>query len=175
VSEVFWVLFVNVTLPVTFPTAAGANVTLSVADSPDPMTDPEGIPLTLKPDPEIVTFEIVILVFWEFVTVARRTLVEPTATLPKIKGEGVALSPLTEALGLDLIAGSVAPEDFAEVTPTHPDSDMAKSTAAKTIKRERHMRIEGSYELRGSRLAGRTDWGQVLPNSTDLAGDSYTR
>jgi hypothetical protein len=134
VSEALLALLVNVTLPVTFPTAAGAKVTFNVADCPDPMMAPAGMPLTLKPGPETATFSTVILVLREFVTVSLRALTEPTATLPKFNGEIVASSPSTAAF------------EFAEALvaiPTHPDWDIAKNKATnKIIEPKRHMMIK---------------------------------
>src|SRR5690242_9438960 len=81
----FEALLAMVTLPVTLPVAAGANVTFSVTTCPGVMICPLDTPEAVKPAPEIVTLETVILTPPEFVRVTPRALLLPTITLPKLR------------------------------------------------------------------------------------------
>ena len=53
---------------------------------------PADTPVEMKPGPEIVTFEIVILELPEFVNVMPRTLLLPMFTLPKLSADVLAVS-----------------------------------------------------------------------------------
>src|ERR1700686_3689592 len=65
VSEIivdgFSSLLLMVTLPDALPRAAGVNVAFSVAVCPPARMVPLGMPLALKPGPEMLTLEIVTL------------------------------------------------------------------------------------------------------------------
>jgi hypothetical protein len=88
----FVALLVAVTLPVALPVAAGAKVTFKVAVCPGVRVVPVGTPLTLKPAPETVMFEIARLELPEFVSVTGRVLLALVFTFPKLKLVGPALS-----------------------------------------------------------------------------------
>jgi hypothetical protein len=92
VSGEFEALLVIATLPVTLPDAAGANITFIVADPPGLRMSPVEIPFTLKPAPEIVTFEMETLEPPVFVSVTDCILLLPTFTFPKLTVEAPALS-----------------------------------------------------------------------------------
>jgi len=62
-------LLVIVTLPVTPVLLAGVNITIKGAFCPGARICPVEIPLAPKPAPEMLTFEMVMLVLPEFVTV----------------------------------------------------------------------------------------------------------
>ena len=81
----FDALLATVTLPVTLPVAAGAKVTFSVTISPGVMICPLETPVALKPAPEIVTLETVILELPEFVKFTLSVLLLPTFTLLKFR------------------------------------------------------------------------------------------
>ncbi len=81
----FDALLATITLPVTLPVAAGANVTFSVTICPGVMICPLETPLAVKPAPEIVTLETVILELPEFVKFTPRELLPPTFTLLKFR------------------------------------------------------------------------------------------
>jgi hypothetical protein len=142
VSEIPLVLLVKVTLPITFPAADGVNVTVSMADWPGAMIDPAEMPLALKPGPEIVTFEKVILLVSEFLMVTLRLPVEPTATLPKFKGEGLALSPVELGLMSPPDVDEAEAEVASVVTPTHPDGNIHNDVVSKRIIPGRHMTVQ---------------------------------
>ena len=76
-------LLVTVTLPVTIPVAAGANVTVKVAVWPADMMSPAGTPLATKPAPDMPTFEMVTFEVPRFVNVTFWWLLLDMATLPK--------------------------------------------------------------------------------------------
>jgi hypothetical protein len=79
----FEALLEIVTLPVTLPEAAGANITFMVTDAPGFRISPVEIPLTLKPAPEIVILEMLTLEPPVLVSVTDCVLLLPTFTLPK--------------------------------------------------------------------------------------------
>jgi hypothetical protein len=87
----FVALLVTVTLPVTLPEAAGANVTFKVADCPGINVVPEETPLALKPAPEMLIFETATLEFPELVSFTGRMLLALVFTFPKLKLVGLAL------------------------------------------------------------------------------------
>ena len=84
-------LLTTETLPVTLPVAAGAKVTFKVTICPEVTISPADTPLAVKPGPEIVTFEIVILELPELVSVTPRLLL-PTFTFPKLRADAPATS-----------------------------------------------------------------------------------
>jgi hypothetical protein len=92
VSGEFTALLVIVTLPVTLPEAAGANVTFIVTDAPGLRMSPVEMPLTVKPAPEIVTLEIETLEPPVFFSVTGCVLLLPTFTFPKLRLEVLELS-----------------------------------------------------------------------------------
>ena len=85
-------VLVIVTLPVTLPEAAGANVTFIVTDAPGLRMSPVEIPFTLKPAPEIVTLEMLTLEPPELVSATDCVLLLPTFTFPKLTLEALELS-----------------------------------------------------------------------------------
>jgi hypothetical protein len=100
-------------LPVTFPVLAGVNVTLSVAVCPALKFVPAGIPLTLKPGPEILIFMIVNWEGVELVKVTATVLLSPSATLPRFKLNELAFNWFWET--------TESPFGAALVTPEQPD------------------------------------------------------
>jgi hypothetical protein len=62
-------LLATETLPVALPAEDGEKVAVSVATCPGVRISPEETPLALKPAPETVTLEIVMLAFPAFVSV----------------------------------------------------------------------------------------------------------
>ena len=83
---------VTVTLPVTLPAAAGANVTFKLAVCPEARTSPAGMPLALNPAPAMLTLEMLILVLPEFVKVTPNALLLPTLTFPKLRVDALTVS-----------------------------------------------------------------------------------
>ena len=120
-------LLVTVTLPVTPPVAAGAKVTFTVTTCAEVMIWPLETPLAVKPAPEIVTLETVMLVLPELVKVMPRELLLPTVTLLKFKlvvlgvsapGGGaltVSVAALLVALPAELLTVTVNCVPLAEV------------------------------------------------------------
>jgi len=92
VSGEFEALLVIVTLPVTLPEAAGANITFIVTDAPGLRMSPVEIPFTLKPAPEIVTLEMETLEPPVFVSVTDCVLLLLTFTFPKLRLEALGFS-----------------------------------------------------------------------------------
>jgi hypothetical protein len=85
-------LLVTETLPVTLPAVVGAKFTVKVAARPVFRIVPADTPLAVKPEPVMLTLEIVTLELPEFVSVTARLLMEPVLTLPKLRIVGLALS-----------------------------------------------------------------------------------
>jgi hypothetical protein len=112
---------VIVTLPERAPVAAGANVTFRTALCPVFRSVPADTPVALKPGPETVALEMVIVDWPEFVTVTAKTLLLPTLTLPKFR---------LDALNVRACPPVVAPTARAVVTPTQPEF-MILSNASK--------------------------------------------
>src|ERR1700730_2692633 len=92
VSVEFNALLVMLTLPVTLPEAAGANITFMVTDAPGFRMSPIEIPFTLKPAPETVTLEMLTLEPPELVSVTDWVLLLATFTFPKVTLEALGLS-----------------------------------------------------------------------------------
>ena len=92
VAGEFEALLATPMLPGTVPVPAGANVTFSVTTCPGVMICPLDSPIDVKPGPEIVTFEIVMLELPELVNVTGRRLLLTVLTLPKLKAEVLAVS-----------------------------------------------------------------------------------
>ncbi len=78
-------LLFTVKLPLTLPAAVGANAMFSVADCPGVKTVPEATPLALNPVPDRVTPEIVTFELPVLLSVELSVLLLPTVTLPKLK------------------------------------------------------------------------------------------
>ena len=85
-------LLTTETLPVALPVAAGAKVTSKVTICPEVTISPADTPLAVKPGPEIVTFEIVILELPELVNVTPRLLLLLMSTFPKLRADALATS-----------------------------------------------------------------------------------
>jgi hypothetical protein len=78
--------------------AAGANVTFKMAVWPGVRMDPLGTPLTLKPAPEMLTVEIVILEVPAFLSVTLCVLLLDTVTPLKLKKVVLAFNKAVGAL-----------------------------------------------------------------------------
>jgi hypothetical protein len=102
-SGEFVALLATEILPVTFPAAAGAKVAVKVAVCPGVRITPEA-PVALKPAPETVTFEIVMLEFPAFVSVTDCVPLFGMVTLPKLKEEELELRSSDEALTVSIAA-----------------------------------------------------------------------
>jgi hypothetical protein len=98
VATEFVALLVTMTLPVTFPEPVGAKVTFKVTAFPGVRMSPLDMPLTLKPGPEMLSFEMVMLELLELVSVTLLLLLAPTFIDPKLKVEGLTVSWLATAL-----------------------------------------------------------------------------
>jgi hypothetical protein len=82
-------LLLKVRPPDTTPAAAGAKVTVTVTDCPGVRTVPMGRPLTLKPAPEMDTFEKVRLDPPELETEKVFERLALTFTFPKLRLAGL--------------------------------------------------------------------------------------
>lgn len=89
-------LLVTIILPVTLPAAAGAKVAVRVAVCPGVRITPE-TPVALKPAPDTLTLEIVMLEFPAFVNVTACALLFARVTLPKFKEDALELRRSVEA------------------------------------------------------------------------------
>ena len=116
-SGEFEALLRIVTLPMTLPVAAGAKVTFSVTICPGVMICPLETPEAVKPAPEIVTLETVILTVPEFLSVTPRELLLVTITLSKLRVVELGVSaPGVAAFTVSVAALLVAlPADQAAV------------------------------------------------------------
>jgi hypothetical protein len=85
-------LLVIVTLPVAVPAVLGENFTLKLVLCPPASVKGTLMPLTLKPAPLALTWEIVTLAPPEFVSVSDRVLLLLVCTLPKLKLAGLGVS-----------------------------------------------------------------------------------
>lgn len=114
-----------VTLSEILPVADGANVTFRVTTWPGAIISPFEMPEASKPEPPTVTLETVMLTAPEFVKVTPRVLpVLPTATSPKLRAAGLALS---AAEGTEL---GVADVEFVELVVTEAELPLAEVTPA---------------------------------------------
>jgi hypothetical protein len=109
----FVALLVMTMLPVTLAVSAGENVTFIVVD-PGAKICPVDTPLGAKPEPEMLTLEIVTLEFPELVSATGRTPLLPIATLPKFKLDGLELSSMV-ATGLTVSVAPLLVADPAEL------------------------------------------------------------
>jgi hypothetical protein len=92
VAGEFVALLVTTTLPVTLPEPVGAKVTFKVAVFPAARMSPLDTPLTLKPGPEMLSFEMVMFELLELVSVTLLLLLAPTFIVPKLKVEGLTVN-----------------------------------------------------------------------------------
>jgi hypothetical protein len=92
VAGEFVALLATTTLPVTLPEPVGAKVTFKVAVFPAARMSPLDKPLTLKPGPEMLSFEMVMLALPELVSVTLWLLLAPTFKVPKLKVEGLTVN-----------------------------------------------------------------------------------
>ena len=97
-------LLATVTLPLALPAVEGVNVAVRVAVCPGVKIRPVETPLALKPAPETLTLEIVILEFPEFVSVTVWLLVVDKFTLPKLKELVLAFRDAVAALTVSVAA-----------------------------------------------------------------------
>ena len=88
VADTLVVLVVTITLPVTLPAAAGANITFSVALWLGARVCPTDMPLALKPGPEMLTLAMLALAVPVLVSVAANGLAAVVVTLPKLRLTG---------------------------------------------------------------------------------------
>jgi hypothetical protein len=100
----FEALLATATLPVTAPVAAGANVTFKMTVWPGARMDPLGTPLTLKPAPEMLTVEIVILEVPAFLSVTLCELLLDRVTPLKLKKVVLAFNKAVGALTMRVAA-----------------------------------------------------------------------
>jgi len=100
----FEALLAIATLPVTLPVAAGANVTFKMAVWPGGRIVPVGTPLTLKPAPEMLTFEMVILEVPAFLSVTFCVLLLDTVTPLKLNEVVLAFSRAVAGLTIRVAA-----------------------------------------------------------------------
>jgi hypothetical protein len=92
VAGEFVALLVTVTLPDTPPAVVGVKTTLRVAVWPAVKVSGGVRPLELKPEPEVVIWEILTLELPVLVSVTDCELVLPKGTFPKLKEAGLAES-----------------------------------------------------------------------------------
>ena len=119
VAGEFVALLVTMMLPVTLAEPVGAKVTFKVAVFPAARMSPLETPLTLKPGPEKLTFETVMLALLELVSVTVWLLLAPTLMLPKLNSEGLAVSWLVVALPVTVrVAGLLVTLPDALLTAT---------------------------------------------------------
>jgi hypothetical protein len=131
----FVALLVIVIVPDELPVAAGANFAERVAFWPAGMVTGVVSPLMLKPVPVMVAWEIVALALPLFVSVIVCELLLPTATFPKAKLPGLAISdafaatPLPEKESVCGDPGALSVKTMLPVTPP-------AAVGAKTILKE---------------------------------------
>lgn len=82
-------LLVTVTVPLAFPPAVGANVTVRLADWLGVKVRPDDTPLSPKPAPETCTLEIVMFELPLFVSFTVDEPRLPTLTFPKLTLPGL--------------------------------------------------------------------------------------
>src|SRR6202035_1158914 len=92
VGELAALLFI-VMVPVAFPLLMGLKVTVRTADWPPDRVVPPGMPLTMNAGLEADTPETVTLALPLFVRVEVWVLLLPSATSPKLRAAGFAVSP----------------------------------------------------------------------------------
>ena len=106
--------------PFALPAPPGENVTVSVVDCPGIRIVPPETPLTLKPAPLTVTFDIFTFEFPVFVSVVLNDLLLPGATVPKLKlagltpsevfvAEPVPVTPITSGDGTPFVTSVIEP------------------------------------------------------------------
>jgi hypothetical protein len=117
VAGEFVALLVTTTLPVTLPEPVGAKVTSRVTAFPAARMSPLDMPLTLKPGPEMLSFEIVMFALLELVSVTLLLLLAPTFIDPKLKVEGLTVNWLATALTVR-VAGLLVMLPDAFITST---------------------------------------------------------
>jgi hypothetical protein len=101
-------LLATETLPVALPEVDGVNVAVKVAICPGLRINPEDTPEALKPAPETVTFEIVMVEFPALVSVTFCVPLLETLTLPKLTDEELEFSNRVEAVTVSTAALLVA-------------------------------------------------------------------
>jgi len=116
VSGEFVALLATIILPVALPAAAGAKVAVRVAVCPGVKIIPE-TPVALKPAPDTLTLEIVMLEFPAFVSVTDCALLFGKVTLPKFKEDALELRRRVEAATVS-VAGLLVALPAALLTET---------------------------------------------------------
>ena len=102
-------------LPETLPVAVGAKLVMKVVLCPPANVNGSGGPFTVKPPPDAIVWETVMVSVPEFVRVRLCLLIEPTATFPKLRLLGFATR---------------SPDDVA-----HPDRVRAANNAVASRKK----------------------------------------
>jgi hypothetical protein len=118
----FVALLSTVTLPVTLPTAAGANATFVVADWLGVKMVPGVMPLAPNPVPVAVTLEIVTFELPVFVSVTFKEPVFPTFIFPKSRLVLLALSRYVAEIPVPLRPTEVGEVDALLTIETLPDA-----------------------------------------------------
>jgi hypothetical protein len=153
-------LLVTVTLPVCVPVLAGVKVTFSVAMSPGFRIVPVGMPLAVKPGPEMLMVSMVTAEPVLFVKLTETVLLSPRATLPRLR---------LEVLGPNCPALVMASFDARVVVPEQPVWQIAPIPAAMSRNRLARFRwarkgraLQHRNLLQEKLLAGRTVPEQVV-------------
>jgi hypothetical protein len=120
-------------VPDALAAVSGANVTSSEATSPTVKTSPASRPDVSNPVPDVVTFEIERFEFPVFVTDTVALAELPSATLPKLKLDGVAVSTLVAATPTPARGMRSQPAAARVVSDTVPDSVPADLGAKCTV------------------------------------------
>ena len=118
----FVALLSTVMLPVTLPTAAGANATFSVTDWLEAKIVSAVTPVVLNPVPTAVTPEIVTFELPAFVSVAFKEPVFPTVIFPKSRLVVLALSRYVAEIPVPLRPTEVGEVDALLTIETLPDA-----------------------------------------------------
>ena len=119
-------LLFMVMVPVAFPLFEGLKVTVRTADWPLDRVVPPGTPLTMNSEleaatPETVTFELPVFVRVEFCVLSF-----PSATSPKLRVAGFAVSVAVAVAGVDVLE-LINPEQ-----PARPSSSKSAAAARAT-------------------------------------------
>jgi len=132
-GAVFAALLTTVTVPLNVPMVFGANAMFMIADCPAATVAPLIPPVTLNPEPLMLTPEIVTLELPLLISVTASVVLPPTVSLPKFRFDVEEVRPPVdpEPEPLRLTATSVLPLLFFKVSVpvTVPDAVGLKPTA----------------------------------------------
>jgi len=117
-------------LPEALPVTSGVKLAENVVPCPLGNVIGNDGPVTVKPPPDAMACEIVTAIVPEFVIVKFCLLVEPTATLPKLRLAGLAEMVAVDGDSVSVV-GAVP---SALVKPTHPDWAIITNKTASKIK-----------------------------------------